>query len=854
MSTVLAAADVTRRSVASAHSLTTRPGATLHFYQPLVIVLAALCVGIVVDRMTPFSFPHRFELWWMIAAAALIAWCVLRKRNHSFGAAVSLLISIAAASGAWHHYCWDLFPDDEIGRFATETPQPVCVEAIARMAPIDVPAPAFDPLRSTPVAPHSRMLVDVVAMRDGDRWRPASGISRVTVDHPLQGIHAGDRIRIFGELEAPLPAANPGEFDSALYARSNRELSGIRVKIPECVTVVQPGSNWNPRRWIDDIRHGGDNLLKKYLPADRAGLAAAVLLGQREEVDHDTNQAFLETGTIHVLCIAGLHMGILAWLLFKIFGAGWLSRRVAILWVMGIVGMYMLLTMAQPPVVRATILIWIVCGGMLLGRSRIGLNSLALAGLILLVVNPADLFHTGVQLSFLSVAVLIWVGQRFAFTSTADPLESLIAATRPWPQRVANRLFRGAKDVFLLGAVLWVVITPLTMARFHLLAPSALVLNVLLTPALALAMLSGIGVLVFGAWLWPVAAVFGWVCNANLSLLENTVKWFVHFPGARFWVAGPSDLWLAVFYLALVAIVLVPKWLPPPRWRWALFGGWCGIGLIAAAPLHSANNQLRCTFIAVGHGGAELLELPGGKTLLYDAGRLGQPGSGAQSISCYLWSRGISHLDAVVLSHADTDHYNSLPELLNRFSVGVVYVSPVMFKQETKALKTFRNAIQQSGTKLDYAFAGDRLVVDHGVSIDVLHPPPDGIEASDNANCVVLSVQYAGREILLTGDLAPPGMQMVMNDMPLNCDVLQAPHHGSAYSDPADFVNWTTPKWVVICGNMLDGKVAGVVYEQHGATVLNTANCGAITVTVDPKSNPGSINLQTFRPIGVGSL
>src|SRR6185369_5879287 len=99
----------------------------------------------------------------------------------------------------------------------------------------------------------------------------------------------------------------------------------------------------------------------------------------------------------------------------------------------------------------------------------------------------------------------------------------------------------------------------------------------------------------------------------------------------------------------------------------------------------------------------------------------------------WFW-RDSAHLDAVVISHADADHYNSLPELLRRFSVGVVYVSPVMFKHESPALKILRHTIDDSGTKLDYLAAGDRLQLDGGVSIDVFNPLPQGITASDNAN------------------------------------------------------------------------------------------------------------------------
>jgi competence protein ComEC len=813
-------------------------------YLPLITVLAAGCAGIIVDRMALPIVPQSFGTWWLLAASSLISWLVFWLKRREKAAMGAVLVSVAAIAGAWHHQCWNLFGEDEIGLSATETALPICIEAIVAEPPRDVPAPSFDPLRSLPSGSQTRLLVDAVAVHDGAEWQPASGRAQVSIAGPVAEVEVGDRLRIFGLVEAPMPAGNPGEFDSALFDRSKRELSVIRVKMPECIQVVEQGSAWSPARWISQLREAGDQLLWNYLSKDRAGMAAAVLLGEREEVDHETNEAFMETGTIHILCIAGLHMAILAWALFMIFGAGWLPRRVALVCVMAVTGFYMLLTAAEPPVMRATLLVWIVCGGMLWGRNRIGLNSLALAGLVVLAVNPAGLFHTGVQLSFLSVAVLVCAGESFFGGWQADPLDRLIAASRPWPERAVRRMGTHVVEVFVLGAALWLAITPLTMARFHLLAPAALVLNVLLLPVLPVAMLAGLGVLVFGAWLPPVARGCAWVCNGSLNVIDGAVKWFAHLPGGRFWVAGPSEAWLIVFYLTLAAILLSSFWLPPLRWRIALLTGLCGIGLLGALPASGGHGRaLRCDFIAVGHGGAELLELPNGKTLLYDAGRMGAPLGGARSISAFLWSRGITHLDAVVISHADTDHYNSLPELLQRFSVGVVYESPEMFQQKSRALNILKSSIEESGTPLKLVYAGDRLEAGDGVTIDVLHPPPEGVVGTDNANCVVLSVEYCGKRILLTGDLAPPGMEMVMNGEPVAYDVLQAPHHGSTYSEPENFAGWTTPKFAIICGSNTDGRIAGPIYASHGATVMNTAEYGAVTVTIDA----GGLNIETFR-------
>ncbi len=802
-------------------------------YQPLVVVLAAASLGIFIDRQAWSFVPHSFETWWLAATAALVGWFALLRMRLDSLAIVALLVCVASIGGAWHHARWNLFSEDDLGRAATLSPQPICLEVIAEGAPREVPQPSFDPLRSIPSAPQSRLIVNVVAMRDGHIWHSASGRTQMSVSGVLTDVHAGDRLQVFAHVASPTPAANPGEFDFAQYARANRELSVLRVKVPSCITLLQSGSVLNPTRWFDSIRGAGDQLLNRFITPSLAGTAGAVLLGEREEVDRDTNEAYLETGTVHILVVAGLHVGILAWLLFKALRMGWLSRKAALAGIMIITGVYMLVTGAGPSVVRATLLVWVVCGGLWLGRPRIGLNSLALAALLLLAINPTNLFQTGVQLSFLSVAALMWAAMHFSNAAPLDPLDRLIRQTRPWPQRQAFRFGLHLRDVFLASALLWLVVTPLTMARFHLFSPSALVLNLLLIPVLMVVMTAGFGVLAFGYLFPPLASVLGTTCSGGLQVIDSCVKAGANFPGGRFWVAGPTEAWLAVFYLAIAAAIFLPRWAPPMRWRAALFGAWCGLGLFGSLGAQSPAHALRCTFIAVGHGGAELLELPDGKTLLYDAGRLGSPAGGAQSISNFLWSRGLTHVDAILLSHADTDHYNALPELLERFSVGTVYVSPVMFLQKSRALAALHESIERSGTKLAILYAGDRLSAADGVKIDVLHPPPQGLPASDNANCLVLGIEYSGRRILLTGDLEPPGMQMVMNEFPFRADVLLAPHHGSGNSDPISFGQWCAPKYVVISGSIDDGKVARTAYEAGGAKVLNTADCGAVTVSID---------------------
>jgi competence protein ComEC len=545
-----------RRTTAAA--VVPRPALRTGAYQPLVIVLGAMCAGIFLDHVAWPVVPQSFGLWLALGVVSLGAWLALWKMRYQRLSMAAVMMSMMAISGAWHHYQWNLFSTDEVGLSATQIGQPICVEATVASEPQEVPAPAFDPMRSLPQESQTRLLVDVVAVRNRAEWQSASGRAQVSVTGALNGVHVGDRLRMFGQIEAPAPAGNPGEFDSAQFDRSKRELSFIRIKQPGCASVVEAGSDWSPARWISKVRAAGARLLQSYLPQARSGMAAAVLLGEREEVDRETNEAFLETGTIHILVIAGLHIGILAWAMFLLFSAGWMPRRAALACVMIVTGFYMLLTSAEPPVVRATLLVWIVCGGMLLGRNRIGLNSLAIAAIVVLVVNPTGLFHTGVQLSFLSVAILVCAGQWLTNLWQRDALARLISTTRPWPQRTARQAGRHVAEVFLAGALLWTAITPLTMARFHLFAPAGMLLNVLLLPILPVVMLSGLGVLLFGEWLTPVATICAWICNLGLYVIDSAVKWFAHLPGGRFWVVGPSEAWLAVFYIGLLFVLLAP--------------------------------------------------------------------------------------------------------------------------------------------------------------------------------------------------------------------------------------------------------------------------------------------------------
>lgn len=797
---------------------------------PLVVVAGAIAAGILGDRF--LSLPA--ASWWLAAIGALLVWLIFQFRLLAFAALCALLLAIACTGAAWHHWHWNLFHQDETGRAATADAQPVCLQAVALTGPRRRPAPPRNAMRAIPQGDETRLTVVVTRIRDKNQWRAGQGRAEVIIDGHLLGASAGDTLQIFGHISRPQPPANPGEFDFAAHSRADRKLAVVRCNFPDCVTIVDRGSFWNWRRTLDTLREQASRLLWNRLSIEQSPLASAILLGAREQTGRDQTEAFFKTGTIHLMAISGLHVGILAGILLAIARTGVMPRRVALLAVVLITAAYCLLTDARPPVVRATILIVSTCFAWMSWRRAPLPNTLALAAIVVLAINPSDLFRTGPQLSFLAVATLACFAQYLNPRLPEDPLDRLIARTRPWHVKATKAVGSYVWKLFVVSSIIWLVALPLVMYRFHLFSPVALLLNPLIAVPIALALLGGFGVLTFGWLLPPLAAPFAWLCDANLWLIQTLVALCERIANSHFWVAGPPLWWVVVFYAALALSAALPRWRPPARWCFALLAVWIAVGLVQPMfPRAGGRRELACTFLSVGHGSAVVVELPGGQTLLYDAGSLGSPSGAAQSIAGFLWSRHIDRIDAVVLSHADVDHYNALPDLLERFSVAAVYVSPVMFEDDqSQALAALQDSLQAAGVPVKEIFANDRLHVAGGANIEVLHPPRKGVLGSDNANSLVLLIEHTGRRILLPGDLEPPGLNDVLAEEPLDVDLAMAPHHGSRRSSPAGFAQWCTPEWVVISGGRgSDADEAAAAFLAAGAGVLHTRDAGAIRLT-----------------------
>ncbi len=815
--------------------------------RPLVATAAATAAGVALARWA--TVPGRAALavaaWWIIAAVLLVAWQRLSARGLGPAAGVALLAAVACTAAAWSTARWSLFTADDLAWSLGDSPAPVAIEGVVVESPRTHRDASPSPRLAGPTLPPVvEYVVDVSRVRDGAAWRPASGRAAVTVTGTAVAVGVGDRVVVFGRGMRPPPAENPGDVDLQDEARASRCLSVVRVRDPAAMRVMEPADAVAVGAAIGRLRDRASAVLESCIAPRRAGLAAALLIGDRGSLPREEALLFVVTGTVHILSISGLHVSILAYAIGRLLRLAPIRRRWTVLASLVITGGYLLLVGPQTPVVRATIVVWMACCAALAGRRTQAMTALAAAAIVVLVWQPAELFRTGAQLSFLSTAVLVAVAEMLGRReSQDDPIARLIERSRSPLERRLRRVATEAWHLFVAGVAVWAVTAPIAAARFHVVSPVAVLINPLIAPLVAAAMGWGFLCLAAAPVSLAVATACGWACDASLGGTVWLVEIAAALPGGYAWVAGPPAWWVAGWYgwLTAAAVGLSAERLRRPL-TWGLVAGcWACVGLAGEAVTALAappSPQLRAVVAAMGHGCGIVVRTASGRCLVYDAGRLGGPGAARRAMTGVLWDEGIGRIDSLVISHADADHFNAVPDLMERFSIGEIVVSEAFLRRDTAAVGELLLLARQSRIPVRAVAAGDSFPLDRSCRVRVLHAGAQrsrpGREIPDNETSVVLGIESAGRRLLLTGDLEGESLRRFVAAGPDSCDVLVAPHHGSASSLPPDIARATEAEWVIVSGEggrrWREVERAYATARGHAApaTVLKTGGGGAI--------------------------
>lgn len=798
---------------------------------PLVPVALAVSIGIVTDRFLQLA-PAIHVAFSVGSCFGLLSGLRIRSRHL---AALSALVLCGAAGALHHHLIWWSTPEDDIGRQLRA--RPTLMKISGRVA--DRPAillPVESRRSAIPQTDVTWLTLACEQIVTPDSRLEVSGQIRVSIAGRLADVRQGDQITVLGEAAGLPTQQNPGEARIADSLRRQHLRGIIRVKRPELIQVVSRSNNpfTAAASWL---RSRCETSLQNCLTGTSQSIASALLIGDRSLISRDVRASFVESGTMHLLAISGLHIGILTGFIFACCRlCGW-SDRQSVGFVLALLAIYLAVADLRPPVIRACVLVSIWSIGKLLRRPSFSANSLAGAAIVVLALNPTDLFDVGAQLSFLAVAAILWL---IAVRNTSgspdiaaesDGAEILL----PMWRQLLRPIWRWLAAGYLTTGTIWLLTMPLVASAFNVVPVVGLLVNVLLIPLVGAALCVGFVSLVLGV-IHPVLAVpAGYLFDALLNVLLSAVQAASSFEYGHFYVPSPPQWWLLGIYSLIAAAMLWMVWRRGSPWLWATAVLWTLFG-ISVAMQPERQPGLRCTFLSVGHGLSVLIETPSGKTLLYDAGSLADSRKATRAVEQALWERGRRRIDTVVISHADVDHYNGVADLFHTFRIGDLRFSPQFLDETQPGTIEIRDLAKEHGTQVDEISTGDELHLDPQVTIRVLQPEAGARYSSDNAGSIVLEIAYGNRRILLTGDLEHEGLFQLMDGPGRKADILLSPHHGSLAANPRTLAEWCDPIWIVASsGNRFPGQRLRTQYGEFGSRVLSTFESGAIEFHISPQ-------------------
>ena len=586
---------------------------------------------------------------------------------------------------------------------------------------------------------------------------------------------------------------NPGQFDFFANYRRNGIIGEIISHEMSEIRLFSASHRFSGYRLLFNIRQTINRRLFDLLEAPMAGFMTAILLGYKQDISSEVKRDFQRGGVAHVIAISGLHVGFIVFILSTLLSFFPISFRWQHVMIIFFLMVYMLLSGANPPVVRATLMVTVHLLGVTLQRKPEMMNTLFLAGLIFLLLRPQDLFSVSFQFSFVAVWSILFFYRRFT------ALGKWFLGMIPEGRFYKTFIFRMVQ-LFFVSLAAQIGTIPLTIIYFKQLPLVALVLNLPVIPLIGI--IIPIGFMMLGlSWIHSdMAYSVGQILTLLIKILFQLVHLAANFPGACLHIL--SFDWMA--FLIYVCTILLgfsftSSHLPPLRTPIVVTIIFLLLWKIAPTPHHP-----QLLMLDVGQGESTLLITPAAKNVLFDAGPTSNNwDSGLEIIYPALQELGILRLHKVILSHPHSDHIGGIFSLLATIPIDSVYLPEVQIDYfwQDSLLKAMRNH------KVPYRFVqlGDVINLDSFTKIYFLGPwtwqlkPADQSGKSINNTSLVALVKMKETSILFTGDTESDIEKNLLQwNTLLKVDILKVGHHGSRTSSSLEFLQKVQPQMALI--------------------------------------------------------
>ena len=642
-------------------------------------------------------------------------------------------------------------------------------------------------------------VIDATRVQWGER---AAGLREsvwVSGDEAIPPVVRGDQVRLEGSLLVP---DDPGFLDAMHHKGISTEL--------QLSDLERVGGATNPFVHATQLfRAFVGRSIDRLFPPKEAGLLLGLVLGDDSKLDPALARDFHATGLGHLLVVSGENVAMVLAPILAFAGWAGLTRWPRFALALITVVFFVVLTGAEPSVMRAGVMATFTLLGVLMGRPRSTGSILAAAVLVLLVLDPWLVWSIGFQLSVAATAGMVTLG---------TPLAARL--TRLVPRPVA--LAAGTTMAAQLG------VTPILLFHFHEVPGVTVAANLAAFPAVSPALLLGIAASTIGLASMALGHLVAWLALIPMRYLETVADTLAKAPVAYVTTkGGPTVLVAGVAVFVGVAVWLRRGW-RPPRALVAMAVSVFPLIVWTSALGAGAPDALTVRFFDVGQGDSALVTSPAGATILIDGG------PDEEQVATELAALGVKRLDVVVASHPHADHIVGLPNVLARVPVGLV-LEPGC--PDAGALQSeLDDAIADEGLAVRYPRAGASMTVGD-LRLDILSPQAcfSGTESDTNNDALVIRLSRGDDVVMFATEPEEPAQEALLDaGVSLQADVLKVPHHGAATSIPEFFQAVAAEVAVVSVGENDYGHPVPATLEaiaSTGAQIWRTDRHGTITVT-----------------------
>ncbi|MCI0499836.1 MAG: DNA internalization-related competence protein ComEC/Rec2 [Planctomycetales bacterium] len=804
---------------------------------PLMPFAAAFLIGILFVNGTDLSF----RLLGITLGGVLLTAAVCFGLSFKTTASVRLILMLSCscmlffALAAVRYYSILAIPPDHISHYLDDRPRELATlrgKVISPVLTTNLPARSSIPW----LEPKSSFYLKTTEVKTVRGWQKTSGTVRVQTAEPIHHVRPGNTVMIYCWLSRFEPPANPGQFDLSNHMRQRGIHLAAAVESRDGIDVIRDSRS---------IVFGLRSLLYRFASAalldetaaepDVRSLVSTLLLGIRSDLDPVLVSAFQKTNLAHHISLSGMHVAILAGSLWLVLRTAQVPKRPRAILCIILILTYAMIVPPRAATLRAVVMSCFFFASATVYRRVHPLNTLALSAIAMLFVRPYELFDAGWQLSFMSV---------FGILVFHKPAHYLLLNRLFFP---LVPLFRGRFilvqhflyyiiDALAVGMGAWIAIAPILLYYFGLVNPWSPLWTVLTSAPILVMLYAGFLKMAIAPLLPTLASVLGVLLAFCSILLEKMVLAlakidFLQTPSCR-----PPLAVIFILYGLMITAYFIPCRYGRLR-KILLLLLIAGLFFPRIIRVTDGTNKpaAEMTCLSVGHGQAIVLSMPGGKHILFDGGSITHQDIARKIIAPYLLHRSIFALDAVYISHGDLDHINAVSEIAASVPIKAIYANHVFIESAQKP--SIEKELCDRLKQLCHPLAPvDDYYNSEGLTITSLWPTEPTTASppfSENDKSEVLLIEYAGRKILLCGDIETYAQKKLLEALPeLSVDVLVLPHHGSTTNLIPAFVEHFKPAAAI--ASCAANRVKNAYHPPAASNmkVFYTAVDGAVTIKI----------------------